>query len=161
MPFCSSDGLSYTPYDYFGAGSNASCSCRRIATLHSDRRLREGLREVTSLRKAFSPADSRTAQKRHPAEKLLPLPRSISASSQAQPSESAIALKAFCKQAQPFESAIALKAFCKKEAEWPEGAHYRTTPTARSQSPSCSSKTACSQNRRGAYTPPRPPSLHC
>lgn len=104
MPFCSSDGLSFTPYDYFGAGSNASCSCRRIATLNTDRRLRE----VTSLRKAFSPAASRTAQKRHPAEKLLPLPRSISASSQAQPSG----------------LAIALKAFCKKEAEWPKA---RTT----------------------------------
>lgn len=94
MPFCSSDGLSFTPYDYFGAGSNASCSCRRIATLNTDRRLRE----VTSLRKAFSPAASGTAQKRHPAEKLLPLPRSISASSQAQPSGLAIALKAFCKR---------------------------------------------------------------
>ena len=128
-------------YEYYGAGSGAFCSCRRIATLHSYRRLRE----VTSLRNAFSPAASGTAQKRHPAEKLLPLPRSISASSQAQPSE----------------SAIALKAFCKKEAAWPEGAHYRTTPTARSQSPSCSSKTACSQSRRCAYTPPRPLLPHC
>lgn len=107
MPFCSSDGLSFTPYDYFGAGSNASCSCRRIATLHTDRRLRE----VTSSRNAFSPAATGTAQKRHPAEKLLPLPWTNSASSQAQPSG----------------LAIALKAFCKKEAAWPEGTHYRTT----------------------------------
>lgn len=52
---------------------------------------------MTSLRNAFSPAASRTAQKRHPAEKLLPLPWSNSASSQAQPSGLAIALKAFCK----------------------------------------------------------------
>lgn len=128
-------------YEYYGAGSGAFCSCRRIATLNTDRRLRE----VTSLRKAFSPAASRTAQKLHPAEKLLPLPRSISASSQAQPSG----------------LAIALKAFCKKEAAWPESAHYRTTPTARSQNPSCSSKTACSQSRRCAYTPPRPLLPHC
>ena len=90
---------------------------------------------MTSLRKAFSPAATRTTQKLHPAEKLLPLPRSISASSQVQPSG----------------LAIALKAFCKKEAAWPEGAHYRTTPTARSQSPSCSSKTAYSQSRRCVY----------
>ena len=141
MPFCSSDGLSFTPYDYFGAGSNASCSCRKIATLHSDRRLRE----ETSLRNVFSPAATGTAQKRYPAEKLLPLPWTNSASSQAQPSG----------------LAIALKAFCKKESAWPEGAHYRTTPTARNQSPSCSSKTACSQSRRCAYTPPRPLLPHC
>ena len=128
-------------YEYYGAGSGAFCSCRRIATLHSYRRLRE----ETSLRKAFSPAASGTAQKRHPAEKLLPLPRSISASSQAQPSG----------------LAIALKAFCKKESAWPKGTHYRTTPTARNQSPSCSSKTACSQSRRCAYTPPRPLLPHC
>lgn len=157
MPFCSSDGLSFTPYDYFGAGSNASCSCRRIATLNTDRRLRE----VTSLRNAFSPAATRTTQKRYPAEKLLPLPWTNSASSQAQPSRLAIALKALCKQAQPSGLAIALKAFCKKEAAWPEGTHYRTTPTARNQSPSCSSKTACSQSRRCAYTPPRPLLPHC
>lgn len=119
----------------------AAKSPRFIPTGDSERRLRE----ETSLRNAFSPAASRTAQKRHPAEKLLPLLRSISASSQVQPSG----------------LAIALKAFCKKEAAWPEGAHYRTTPTARSQNPSCSSKTACSQSRRCAYTPPRPLLPHC
>lgn len=112
-----------------------------IPTGDSERRLRE----ETSLRNAFSPAASGTAQKRHPGEKLLPLPRSISASSQAQPSG----------------LAIALKAFCKKEAAWPEGTHYRTTPAARIQSPSCSSKIACSQSRRCAYTPPRPLLPHC
>lgn len=86
----------------------AAESSRLIPTRDSEK--------VTFLRKAFSPAATRTAQKRHPAEKLSPLLWSNSATPQARPSE----------------TAIVLKAFCKKEVAWPEGTHYPSNTQSKS-----------------------------